>query len=325
MTRHCQENGAGLALRCQEELAGRRLDHFLEILLPDMGLRGRRRSIATGAVLVNGLPGSARQRLRVGDRVEILPRRWVFDTAGDELRYLGRRGGCCCFYKPARLHTQSLAGGGGASLEALLPSLLRGIPEFTGDVSMPVLLQRLDYGTSGLVCAACDARTQAVFRDAEEQGRCEKRYLAVLEGQLTETVLVTNALNTTRRKRTVVMGDTAERVRWSEFWPLHFWGLEALPANLRDFVLDKGATLAACRIFRGARHQIRAHAAHMGFPLLGDTLYGSSRHVADDAGFFLHHGGISFPQARWFVAPPWTFLPQQTVPLVTNWLNFVDF
>ena len=46
-------------LRVDAALAGQRLDQALAALTPELGLRGRRRLIARGAVLVNGRVGDA--------------------------------------------------------------------------------------------------------------------------------------------------------------------------------------------------------------------------------------------------------------------------
>ncbi|MDR0466927.1 MAG: hypothetical protein LBH94_06175, partial [Deltaproteobacteria bacterium] len=47
--------------------------------------------------------------------------------------------------------------------------------------------------------------------------------------------------------------------------------------------------------------QIRAHAAHIGHPLAGDALYGSSC----GASFFLHHFRLQWPEGQVSCLPPW--------------------
>ena len=166
-------------LRVDAALAGQRLDQALAALTPELGLRGRRRLIARGAVLVNGRVGDAGCRLRPGD---VLALRGTEDGTGatpcsaDMPRLLSRQGDYCFLYKPAGLHSAALAGDNGPSLEALLPVLLS---EESGGRA-PRLMQRLDYGTSGIVCAALGAKAAQAFRVAERTGRCEKRYLALL-------------------------------------------------------------------------------------------------------------------------------------------------
>lgn len=78
-------------------------------------------------------------------------------------------------------------------------------------------------------------------------------------------------------------------------------------------------TLAACRIVKGARHQIRAHAAAAGFPLWGDRRYGAAwlcglerengggrpAPYAENERFYLHHGRLSLPGWTVRSAPRW--------------------
>ena len=53
------------------DMVGQRLDYALTLLLPQMGLRGRKRCIESGQVLVNGRTCTAAQRLRKGDVVSL--------------------------------------------------------------------------------------------------------------------------------------------------------------------------------------------------------------------------------------------------------------
>ncbi len=301
------------SLQCGPEQDGQRLDHALALLLPGMGLRGRKRRIENGTVLVNGRYGTAAQRLRLGDRLELLPAEDKTNNLyiqDDPARLLAHHNGYYFLYKPAALHSSSLAGGNGTSLESRLPQL------FPTARSLPVLLQRLDYGTSGIICAAADMAAVKAFRASEAEGCCEKRYLAILEGRLREPALVQNALDTARRKRSVVLSSTAAPFRWTYFWPLHFWTAGELPHNFSS----NGVTLAACRIHRGARHQIRAHAAHLGHPLAGDAYYGAVCDPSGSSRFYLHHGAIYFPGASCFVLPPWNFLSPLVRSLSATWL-----
>lgn len=73
----------------------------------------------------------------------------------------------------------ALSGSAAPSLEALLPALL---PE-CAEESFPRLLNRLDAPTSGLVLAALKEAGVRFWRRAENAGRTDKRYLAVIEGQ----------------------------------------------------------------------------------------------------------------------------------------------
>jgi len=61
-----------------------------------------------------------------------------------------------------------------------------------------------------------------------------------------------------------------------------------------------GFTLCRVHIDTGVRHQIRAHLAHLGHPVVGDTLYGAQAVVKDLLGrFFLHAYFAGFSHPAW--------------------------
>ncbi|MBR4741952.1 MAG: hypothetical protein IK079_03545, partial [Desulfovibrio sp.] len=123
-----------------------------------------------------------------------------------------------------------------------------------------------------------------------------------------------NALRTNGGKQSRVLAEDASRLRWTEFVPLVV--LNEKPSWLKASI-PCPVTLVGCRIFCGARHQIRCHAAHAGYPLLFDSLYG---HASDGEFFYLHHAALALPTETILDFPPW--LEQGSAPLcLQNWLT----
>lgn len=317
-------------LRIAGEHAGARLDHALTRLVGE-GLRGRRRRIARAGVLVNGIPcRDPARRLRPGDLIALAPpdAEPPAPDAATRARLLARVGDFCVLFKAAGLHSAALAGNDGDSLEARLPALC-GPALLPGET--PLLLQRLDHGTSGLVCAALTPEAARSFRAAEAEGRCEKRYLALLTGALPGPLTARGRLDTNRRRTSRLLAQDGDMPRWTEFFPLHVWQAEdaarlrALLCGAPDGAERPGAlTLAACRIRRGARHQIRAHAASLEHPLLGDRRYTPKAAEEPTEGFWLHHGFLAWPDGRCAAPPPWPWLeehlPVAAAARVREWL-----
>ena len=195
-----------------------RLDRVLGRLVPDMGLRGRRRLCELGLALVNGRPAKESKKLREGDIVSIadgaeLPTEDASSAAPaaspapgeaaplfpeDKPRVIRRNRRFAILHKPAAMHTESLAGKPGDSLQTLLPQLLGPLPERVR------LLNRLDYPTSGLVTVALTPEGVNDYQEYQDAGQTEKRYLALLEGEMEHGMLANQKLILKNRERVLV-------------------------------------------------------------------------------------------------------------------------
>lgn len=291
-------------LKIDGSLAGRRLDAALAELVPDMGVRARRRLIERGGVLCNGRRAHAPgQTVRQGDMLELVdssaPETFSSFPWGYPLqrpRVLADNTPYVFLFKPAGLHTVALRGSSAPSLEALLLEELPG--------TSLRLLQRLDFETSGLVCAAASREDEEAFRRAERQNETCKDYLALLLGRLEKPVTARAAIVMDGGATVRVRDEEGEAGRHTCFAPLIHWQAQeaVVVAQALGMPDPKGElTLAACRIGRGARHQIRAHAAWLGLPLWGDARYGGGSAPC----FFLHHGRFHMAAVECRCLPPW--------------------
>lgn len=154
---------------------------------------------------------------------------------------------------------------------------------------------RLDTYTSGAVIAARSPAAWQAVRALFRDGQVEKTYLAVVCGEPAQDEFeVTQPLLPapgTDRHRRVIAAETPEQI----YHP------DALDAHTRFSVLRRGDGVALVRAHTetGRRHQVRAHLAYVGLPLLGDELYGappaSTFSAADLQGYFLHAERVSLP------------------------------
>lgn len=126
----------------------------------------------------------------------------------------------------------------------------------------PRLCHRLDRETSGIVLVAKRARTHPELSRQFEEREVEKEYLATVWGELErdegsiELPIAQSAASTIRLKMTVRE--------------------DGLPCRTDYRVVDRvpGYSLLRLRLFTGRQHQIRVHLAAIGYPIVGDKLYG---------------------------------------------------
>ncbi len=305
---------------------GLRVDRALAVVfadLADVGLRARRRLCGRGGVRVNDRTVGPADKVRTGDVLSLVVPHARGASLADGLPTEERPTTVCrtahlaALYKPAGLHSAAVAGSPEPCLEALLPYLLdragTGMPEaalspFSG---FPRLLNRLDRATSGLVLAACSETGRRLWEAAENAGRIDKRYLAVLEGDLQRPLCIRAALETADRRKTRALSrQTADPLRHTDVVPLGVLAAATLFPGAAGRI-----TLAVCRIRKGARHQIRAHLALAGHPLAGDALYDA--HLgpySPQAPFLLHHACLRLPGLACERLPAWcALLPETTV------------
>ena len=203
-------------------------------------------------------------------------------------------------FKPAGLHSVELKNRGGDSLEELLDETWR-----TRFNSPPILLNRLDLLTSGIVLAALSADDVRQYQDWEHARRIEKTYFALVRGEVAGPLHLTRRLDMDSRIKTRVLDkDDPDSARHTLARPLVvFSGAEAvaLAAHLNISPAPEALSLLQVNIQRGARHQIRAHLAAAGHPIVGDHLYG--RHPGRI--MYLHHAAITMPDFAANCPPPW--------------------
>lgn len=130
----------------------------------------------------------------------------------------------------------------------------------------PALCNRIDRNTGGIVIAAKNAEALRVMNQKIRDREIEKYYLCVVKGTLRPSHKVLEAYHQKDEKTNTVKIIDIPRERFKEIVTEYT-------------VLDASPTLSLCEVLlhTGRTHQIRAHMAHIGHPLLGDEKYGDKK------------------------------------------------
>lgn len=126
----------------------------------------------------------------------------------------------------------------------------------------PRLCHRLDNQTSGLLILAKDENTELALLAMFSRRECEKTYHCIVRGQPDPREGVREAWLTKDARRGLVRVIDRETA-----------GAKRIRTAYRTLE-GGGVSLLAVTLLTGRTHQIRAHMAYLGYPVLGDDLYG---------------------------------------------------
>ncbi len=238
--------------------AGQRLDQALAELFPEHSRSRLKAWILEGAVRVDGRLPRPRDRLLGGERVIIeaevpvasplRPEPVSFDVVYEDEALL-------VVDKPAGLVVHPGAGHPAGTLQHGL--LHR--DERLASVPRCGIVHRLDKDTTGLMVVARTLAAHTALVEQLQAREVRREYLALSYGELTGGGEVAAPIG--RHPRDRVRMAVTPRGRPAV---THYRLLRRYP----------GMTLLRVRLETGRTHQIRVHLAHLGHPLVGDTLYG---------------------------------------------------
>ena len=268
---------------------GLRLDQTLMLNTSGLVRRGIRRLFEQFLVLVDGRRQVAGFRVRAGQRISLRPLEIECGDVNsrspeDHLPVVlaARDESFAALVKPSGMHSEIVAGSTGPSVEAVLSDFFPNMPA--------ILLNRLDQSVSGLVLVALGDPAARKYAAWQEQGLVRKQYLAAVRGNLSEEMLIQTVLDTAKRRRVRPMsGIEPNYLRWTRVFPLAYSD-------------EREESLVAVEIMKGRRHQIRAHLAWAGHPVVFDPLYGQG---PDLGWIYLHHCRIDLPDFSASALPNW--------------------
>lgn len=264
------------------EAGGERLDKVIPAHVPDLSRATAQRLIKTGEVTVNGRPSKPSYRVQVGDEVAVrvptempapvVPENIPLDVIYEDDVLL-------VVNKPAGMVVHPAYGHASGTL---VNAVLAHCPQ-VADVGGPDragVVHRLDKDTSGLILIAKDGVTRAALQRQFKRRRVAKAYLALVEGQVQPREGVVEAPvgrnKRQRKKMAVVRSGREARTLYRAI----------------EYFADN--TLLEVHPHTGRTHQVRVHLAWLGYPIVGDVVYGRRRQRLLRTRHFLHAARIRF-------------------------------
>ena len=270
------------------DLSGERLDGFLSRALPDLSRSAAQKLLEQGLVLRNGKPGKKNDRLEAGDTISVtLPAPKPLDVPATQmdLDIVYEDEDVLVINKPKGLVVHPAAG---HQEDTLVNGLLYAKGDSLSGINgilRPGIVHRIDKDTSGLLAIAKNDLAHTVLASQLKDHTMARTYEAIVCGSFKEdsgTVDAPIGRHPSDRKKMCVTE------RNSKHAVTHWEVVDRYP----------GYTHVRCKLETGRTHQIRVHMAHIGHPILGDTVYGHKKPELGQDSQVLHAGILCFAHPR---------------------------
>jgi len=241
---------------------GTRLDKFIVEKCPELSRTHAQKLISEGYITVNGRVAKSSLKLEIGDKInviipptppsplspEVIPLNILYED--DDLLVVDKPAGLTVH--PAPGHPD----------HTLVNAILAHFPHLAdiSDSLRPGIVHRLDKDTSGVMLVAKNQVAQANLINQFKARAIVKAYRVLVKGKLTpERGIIEAAIGRAprNRKRMAVVAEGSEAR--TQYQVIKYIG----DYTLLEVILETGRT-----------HQIRVHLSAIGYPVVGDPVYG---------------------------------------------------
>lgn len=261
-----------------------RLDKSLSNAIPDLSRSYIQKCIREGQALVNGIPCKANYRLRVDDEVSFQIPEAVepaIEAENIPLSVLYEDEDVLVVDKPKGMVVHPAPGHySGTLVNALLFHCQGNLSGING-VLRPGIVHRIDRDTTGSLIACKNDKSHAGIAGQLKEHSIVRKYHAIVHGNIKDdqgTIHTLIGRHPKERKKMAVLGSG---------------GKEAV-THYKVLSRFGKYTYIECMLKTGRTHQIRVHMAYLGYPLLGDTVYGPNNNPFRLEGQTLHAKVLGF-------------------------------
>ena len=270
------------------DIPGERLDAFLARQGENLSRSAAQKLIEEGLVTRNGQRPKKNDKLNPGDEIEYtLPEAKPVDIAPTQmaLDIVYEDDDLLVINKPKGLVVHPAAGHQDDTLvNGLLYALGDDLSGINGELR-PGIVHRIDKDTSGLLAVAKNDLAHAMLASQLKDHTMARTYEAIVVGSFREdsgTVDAPIGRHPSDRKKMCVTERNSKNA-------VTHWEV---------ITRYRGYTHIRCRLETGRTHQIRVHMAHIGHPILGDTVYGRKKPELGQSSQCLHAAVLCFQHPR---------------------------
>lgn len=237
------------------EREGKKITELLSEQIDGLSLSQINRQLKLGEVRVNGKKVRSNEQLSKGDKVGIFIPEGFLKTPTVKIVYSDEN--IIVVYKPVNVDTEN--------------NLVRIAENQIG--RKVIAVHRLDRNTEGLVILALDTETEKLLVKAIKDRKIIKIYRALLLGHFDDKEFTATAY----------LKKDEEKAKVSVY-PTYQSGTKKIVTRFKVIEEADGYSDTEIELVTGRTHQIRAHAAFLGHPVLGDGKY-SDNEINDRFGF----------------------------------------
>ncbi|MCX7711067.1 MAG: RluA family pseudouridine synthase [Clostridia bacterium] len=261
-----------------------RIDAWLAGQLEQFSRSYIQKLAADGNVFVNQSAVKSNYKLKTGDEIVLrVPEPEKLDVVPEKisLNVLYEDEDIIVIDKPKGMVVHPAVGNySGTLVNALMDYCGESLSDING-VIRPGIVHRIDKDTSGLLVVAKNNAAHENLSDMLKEHDIKRTYIAVVEGIVREEA---GKIDAPIGRHPVDRKKMAVNTKNGRHAVTHFKVLERF----------KGYSLVELQLETGRTHQIRVHLSYIGFPIVGDEVYGRRKQRFDLQGQALHAKALAF-------------------------------